>query len=119
VGPDEAPTDLCQQGSMCLLPRRSSLAGRSIARVLLAAFMARRSYSRVRVDMGPPHDQRRSSLPALRWIAEEDLVYDGAANTLHRPGCAQLAAASTCTNLSGGCALELVWAPRLCECRPT
>ena len=27
-------------------------------------------------------------LPPLRWVAEEDLIYDSATNTLHRPAAA-------------------------------
>ena len=34
-------------------------------------------------------------LPPLRWVAEEDLIYDSATNTLHRPSCSR---ASTLTS---------------------
>lgn len=67
------------------------------------------------------HDDRSrgGTLPPLRWVAEEDLVYDPGTRTLHRPGCPlardRHAAAQP---LAAGAALELVWAPRLCECRP-
>jgi hypothetical protein len=54
----------------------------------------------------------------LRWIAEEELVYDVATNTMHRPGCDRLAASQGLTSVAAGGSLELVWAPRLCGCRP-
>ena len=54
----------------------------------------------------------------LRWVAEEALVYDATTNTLHRPGCTQVAGASATTSVAAGAALELVWAPRLCACGP-
>lgn len=59
------------------------------------------------------------TLPPLRWVVEEDLVYHPATRTLHRPGCAlarELQA--TAQAVPAGAALELVWAPRMCECRP-
>ena len=67
------------------------------------------------------HDDRSSdrALPPLRWVAEENLVYDPATRTLHRRGCPlarELQA--TAQALAAGAALELVWAPRMCECRP-
>ena len=66
----------------------------------------------------PRHQKAERSLPALRWVAEEELVYDAATNTLHRPGCAQAVAIPTTTSVPAGASLELVWAPRVCECRP-
>lgn len=57
-------------------------------------------------------------MPALRWIAQEELVYDVAANTLHRADCPRRNTAGLERQLSAGSALELVWAPRMCECGP-
>jgi hypothetical protein len=56
------------------------------------------------------------SLRPLRWIAEERLLYDCAANELHRPSCPRAPAIRE--ELAPGDALELVWAPRMCRCRP-
>jgi hypothetical protein len=58
------------------------------------------------------------TLPPLRWVAEEDLVYDSDANTLHRPGCRLLPARYATTSLPARSALELVWAPVMCQCSP-
>jgi hypothetical protein len=69
-------------------------------------------------DTMPRPRDRDPSLPALNWIAEQDLAYDPATNTLHRPGFAELAGAGTVIALPAGSALALVWAPRLCVCRP-
>jgi hypothetical protein len=57
-------------------------------------------------------------LPPLHWVAEEDLVYDAAANTLHRPGCPQARTVSSPRAVPAHAALQLVWAPTLCDCRP-
>jgi hypothetical protein len=57
------------------------------------------------------------ALRPLRWIAEEDLIYDPVSRTLHRPSCARAQRAQG-SWLSEGSALELVWAPRMCECGP-
>jgi len=57
------------------------------------------------------------ALRPLRWIAEEDLIYDHDSRTLHRPTCA-LAHRTHGSRLPAGSALELVWAPRMCECGP-
>lgn len=59
------------------------------------------------------------TLPALRWVAQEDLIYDPATRTLHRLGC-RLAGETHRTGqpLAAWTALELIWAPRICECRP-
>jgi hypothetical protein len=62
--------------------------------------------------MGP------SSLPALRWVAGEDLLYERSSNTLHRPGCRQAGGGEGSVAVAAGEALWLVWAPVLCECRP-
>jgi len=61
---------------------------------------------------------RSSALSPLRWVAEEDLVYDPRANTPHRPGCPSIAGIEVPTSVPMRSALELVWAPRLCGCRP-
>jgi len=71
---------------------------------------------------GLQHDHHSDGdvLAPLRWVAEEQLVYDSATRTLHRPGCPlarELQA--TAQAVAAGAALELVWAPRMCECRPT
>lgn len=61
---------------------------------------------------------RRSSLSALRWVAEEDLLYERASNTLHRPGCRRLGGGEGSVVVAAGEALWLVWAPVMCDCRP-
>ena len=58
---------------------------------------------------------RPSSLRPLRHIAEEPLVYDRERNEIHQPGCPRAIGEP----LDRGQALELVWAPRMCQfCRP-
>ena len=57
------------------------------------------------------------ALRPLRWIAEEDLRYDPDSRTLHRPSCAR-GHRTQGSRLRAGSALELVWAPRMCECGP-
>ena len=48
-------------------------------------------------------------LPPLRWVAEEDLVYDPATRTLHRPGCLLARELPpTARALAAGAALELI-----------
>ena len=61
---------------------------------------------------------RMSSLPALRWVAEEDLVYEPETNTLHRPECPRVGDLQAARSLPARSSLELTWAPALCECRP-
>jgi hypothetical protein len=61
--------------------------------------------------------RRTVSAAALRWIAGEPLVYDQAANELHRPACPRAPADSV--ELKPGDALKLVRAPTICpDCRP-
>jgi hypothetical protein len=69
---------------------------------------------------GPRGDDRttQSTLAPLRWIAGEDLVYDAASRTLHRPACPRLRAATLVTSVPAGSALELIWAPTICACGP-
>jgi hypothetical protein len=74
--------------------------------------MTRQARSRVRVR------DSDSRLPPLRWVAEEDLVYDLDANTLHRPGCRLLPAGRATSRLPARSALTLIWAPVVCQCRP-
>ena len=57
-------------------------------------------------------------LPPLRWVAEEDLIYDSATNTLHRPGCPHASTVTSPRPVPAHGALQLVWAPTLCDCRP-
>lgn len=64
-------------------------------------------------DSGPP-----TGLRALRWLAEEDLVYEPETETLHRPDCRRLVSPETAQALPAGSALDRVNAPRICECRP-
>jgi hypothetical protein len=64
---------------------------------------------------GPPGG---STLAPLRWIAQEDLVYDQAALTLHRSSCPRLCDVANPTRIPAGSALEVVWAPGLCSCGP-
>jgi hypothetical protein len=59
---------------------------------------------------------RAADLPPLRWVAEERLLYDRAANELHRWSCRRAPAISE--ELERGDALSLVWAPRMCRWRP-
>lgn len=54
----------------------------------------------------------------LRWRAEEDLVFEAAAETLHRPGCERLAGVQDAEAVPAGTVLERVTAPRMCACRP-
>lgn len=61
---------------------------------------------------------RDSTLPRLRWVGQEDLVYDRDANTSHRAGPRLLPARCTTTSLPARSALELTWAPFMCRCRP-
>ncbi|MGO9957773.1 MAG: hypothetical protein ACLP50_17675 [Solirubrobacteraceae bacterium] len=65
--------------------------------------------------LGPPNE---STLPPLRWIAQEELVYDQAARTLHRSSCPRLRDVTNPTRIPTGTALELVWAPEFCTCGP-
>jgi hypothetical protein len=58
------------------------------------------------------------SLPPLRWVAEQDLIYDPATNTLHRSGCRHVATIAAPRPLPAHAALEIVWAPIICACRP-
>ncbi|HEY5260852.1 MAG TPA: hypothetical protein VIJ33_01940 [Solirubrobacteraceae bacterium] len=51
-------------------------------------------------------------------MAEEDLVYDSDANALHRPDCRLLRAAGATRRVPARSALELTWAPIMCQCRP-
>ena len=67
---------------------------------------------------GDPTPTRRSTLPPLRWIAEEDLVYDAASHTLHRPECPHIGAAAGVVAVPACSPLELIWAPRICDCGP-
>jgi len=57
-------------------------------------------------------------LPPLRWVAEEDLIYDSATNTLHRPDCPRASAVVSPRPVSAYGALQLVWAPTICACGP-
>jgi hypothetical protein len=47
-----------------------------------------------------------STLAPLRWIAEEDLIYDAASRTLHRPACPRLRGATLVTGVPARSALE-------------
>lgn len=58
-----------------------------------------------------------TKLPPLRWVAEHELLYEAEANTVHRPGCARIAAVDP-TRVPAGSSLRLVWAPQVCACRP-
>jgi hypothetical protein len=62
--------------------------------------------------------RREASLPPQRWLAEEDLLYHPATNTLHRWGCSQLSNPDASTMLPAGASLSLVWAPVICGCHP-
>jgi hypothetical protein len=68
----------------------------------------------------PSSDDRntQSTLPPLRWIAEEDLIYDATSRTLHRPACPHLRGATLVTSVPARSTLELIWAPTICACRP-
>lgn len=57
-------------------------------------------------------------LPPLNWVAEEDLIYDTATNTLHRPDCRHASTVASARPVSAHAALQLVWAPTLCDCQP-
>ena len=66
----------------------------------------------------PAHPDRESSLPALRWVAEEDLIYEPASNTLHRPVCQHIDGREAAITIPAHSSLQLVWAPTMCDCRP-
>ena len=57
-------------------------------------------------------------LAPLRWVAEEDLLYDPRSRTLHRPSCHVAHECQRVHGVPAGSAVELVWAPRMCECGP-
>jgi hypothetical protein len=66
-------------------------------------------------------------LRALRWQAEEDLIFDELGRSFHRAACPELlianeldAESSTCRRLvPAGTSVELVSAPLICaRCRP-
>jgi hypothetical protein len=54
----------------------------------------------------------------LRWLAEEDLVYESATEMLRRPGCPRLVRPQSARAVPAGTALERMTAARFCECRP-
>ena len=56
------------------------------------------------------------ALAPLRWAAEEDLLYDPWSRTLHRPSCHVARECQPVRSVPAGSAVELVWAPRMCEC---
>ena len=60
----------------------------------------------------------QSTLAPLRWVAEEDLIYDATSRTLHRPACPRLRGATLVTSVPARSALELIWAPTVCACGP-
>jgi hypothetical protein len=62
-------------------------------------------------------DPRAYALRPLRWVAQEDLIYDSDSRILHRPSCPR-APGTQGSRLPAGSALELVWAPRICACGP-
>lgn len=57
-------------------------------------------------------------LPPLRWVANEDLIYDSARNTLHRSSCPHASTVASPRLVCARTALQLVWAPVLCNCQP-
>jgi hypothetical protein len=57
-------------------------------------------------------------LPPLSWVAEENLIYDSATNTLHPPDCPHASTVTPPRPVSARAALQLVWAPTLCGCGP-
>lgn len=66
-----------------------------------------------------PYDRSGDgALPPLRWVAEEDLVFDPAMRTPHRPGCRLASELHAGGQAIAAGAPELVWAPRLCHCGP-
>ena len=60
----------------------------------------------------------QSTLAPLRWVAEEDLIYDATSRTLHRPACPRLRGATRVMSVPARSALELIWAPTICACGP-
>ena len=75
----------------------------------------------VLVSHPPQTDDHRpdSALSPLRWVAEEeDLLYDPRSRTLHRQSCPIAHGSQRARTLPRGSALELVWAPRICDCGP-
>jgi hypothetical protein len=60
----------------------------------------------------------QSTLAPLRWVAEEDLIYDATSRTLHRPACPRLRGATRVTSVPARSSLELIWAPTICACGP-
>lgn len=62
---------------------------------------------------------RSGGLAPLRWLAEEDLVFEPVSETLHRPECPRLRGGEPVQALASGAVLERVMAPGVCaECRP-
>jgi hypothetical protein len=61
---------------------------------------------------------RRSSLAPLRWVAQEELLYERSSNTLHRLSCGRVGSRDGLEVVPAGAPLWLVRAPRLCECGP-
>jgi hypothetical protein len=57
-------------------------------------------------------------LPLLRWVAEEDLIYDSATNTLHRSDYPHARTVASPRPVSANGARQLVWAPTIRDCRP-
>jgi hypothetical protein len=60
------------------------------------------------VTDGDPIPTRSSTLPPLRWLAEEDLVYDAGLHTLHRPQCPRVRDAAGVIDVPAGSAIELI-----------
>jgi hypothetical protein len=57
-------------------------------------------------------------LPPLRWVAEENLIYDTATNSLHPPDCPHASPVTSPRPVPAHAALQLVWATTLCDCQP-
>jgi hypothetical protein len=70
-------------------------------------------------DVNAQPDRTASyALAPLRWVAEEDLLYEPRSRTLHRPSCHVAREHLLVRSVPAGSAVELVWAPRMCECGP-
>jgi hypothetical protein len=57
-------------------------------------------------------------LPPLRWVAEENLIYDTATNALHPPGWPHASPVTSPRPVPAPAALQLVSATTLCDCQP-
>ena len=61
-----------------------------------------------------PNPTPSYALAPLRWVAEEDLLYDPRSRTLHRSSCHVAREHVPVRSVPAGSAVEPVWVPRMC-----